>query len=296
MMRELALRISMLWIGVALLQCVGFAQLTPTVTAEPNPIQVKKNPKDGADMVWVPAGAFLMGVSDAAILDMLNERTDYELVMFSDERPQHSVTLDGYWIYKYHVTAGQFRKFCLASKRNMPLQPDWSTDKMPVVNVTWKDASDYAQWAEAVLPTEAQWEKAARGTDGRRFPWGDSWNVNKCNNHGTQNPLAYGINPADGKKYHQCTPVGSYLTGASPYGVMDMAGNAWQWCRDWYSEDYYTHSARTNPQGPATGDMHIMRGGSWGSTSKSVRTTVRLAQAPDDTMHDCGGFRCVVEK
>lgn len=296
MTRIFAVRISLILAVFGISLSSGLTQFTRDTTTEPTIAQMKINPKDGAAMVWVPAGSFLMGVSDAEIQVMLNERDDYQLEMFSDERPQHQVTLDGYWIYKYHVTVGQFRKFCQATKREMPEQQQWSTDSMPVVNVNWHDASDYAQWAGAVLPTEAQWEKAARGTDGRRFPWGETWSVNKCNNHGTQNPLAYGINPADGKKYHRCTPVGSYPNGASPYGAMDMAGNAWEWCRDCYAEDYYAHSAKTNPLGPATGEMHVMRGGSWGSTSKTCRTTARLAQAPDDTMHDCGGFRCAVEK
>ena len=270
---------------------ISFARIPHAGAASTVPAPATRtNAKDGAAMVWVPAGTFLMGVSDAEMQAMLAEREDYQGEMFSDERPQRQVALDGYWIYKNLVTVAQYRQFCQATKREMPDQPVWVTDDRPVVNVSWVDAQDYATWAGAVLPTEAEWEKAARGTDGRRFPWGDNWSVHKCNNMGSWNPEAHGENHE-----HQTTPVGSYPAGASPYGALDMAGNVWEWCRDWYAEDYYHHAPRNNPLGPEKGDMRVMRGGSAGSTSKSCRTTVRLAQVPDDTMRNYGGFRCAVE-
>jgi len=246
------------------------------------------NPVDGAELVWIPAGPFRMGTSDEEIATMLKERKDYKASMFTDERPQHEVTLDGYWVYTCEVTVTQYRVFCKATKRAMPDLPAWSTDAHPIVGVTWDDAVAYARWANADLPTEAQWEKAARGTECRIFPWGNTWDVTRCNNFSNTSPLAKNA------KSKQTAPVGSFLTGDSPYGVHDMAGNVWEWCRDWYAEDYYTQAAKANPLGPEHGEQRVMRGGSWGSTSRTSRTTARLAQSPEDAMHDCGGFRCVV--
>ena len=129
------------------------------------------NPKDGATMVWIPSGAFLMG-SDSGE---------------DNEKPQHTVELDNYWMYKYPVTVKQYRKFCNdpKTKSMMPPWPEWDPawkkDDHPIVNVTWFDAGAYCQWAGVSLPTEAQWEKAARGTDGRIYPWGNEWDKDKCN-------------------------------------------------------------------------------------------------------------------
>ncbi len=169
-------------------------------------LEPKLNPKDGAEMVWVPSGEFLMGSNSNN----------------SDESPQRSVYLDGFWMYKDEVTVGQYRTFCQATSRSMPGAPDWGwQDTHPMVNVSWQDSTAYASWAGASLPTEAQWEKAARGTDGRQYPWGDVWNTSKCANAG---------NSPSGTK-----PVGSYPSGLSPFECMDMAGNTWEWCNDWYS-------------------------------------------------------------
>jgi len=138
---------------------------------------VSVKPKHGAEMVYVPAGEFLMGSKEG-------EGDD-------DERPQHTVYLDAYWIYKTEVTVAQYRKFCQATGRQMPEEPSvqaW-TDDHPIVNVSWDDAVAYGKWAGAALPTEAQWEKAARGTDGRQYPWGNDWDAQKCvNSVGGNNP------------------------------------------------------------------------------------------------------------
>jgi len=248
----------------------------------------KTNLKDGAEMVWVPAGDFLMGSVDADIEELIRRRPKLRASLFDDEKPQHKVYLDGYWIYKYTVTAGQYRKYCAETGRKMPEQPDWSTVDHPVVNVTWYDASAYAQWAGAQLPTEAQWEKAARGTDGRRYPWGDLWNEEMCNNFSDTNAI--------GKGYHGlcATPGGSYPACVSPYGAQDMAGNVWEWCQDIYDKNYYANSPATNPTGPEKGEFRVLRGGAWGSSSITVRSACRLRESPDNTLHDDGGFRCVV--
>ena len=258
----------------------------------------RKNRKDGADMVWVPAGEFLMGTSDAQLAKILQDpkHPDYQAEWFKDEMPQHKVRLDGFWVYKYEVTVGQYRKFCRDTDRKLPEQPKWSADNYPVVNVSWLEASAYAEWAGGRLPTEAEWEKAARGDDGRRFPWGDAWSPSLCRNYSAQNA---GKKDAKDKNAKDATekkaaPVGSYPKGASPYGAEDMAGNVWEWCQDWYAPDYYKQAQTENPTGPDEGELRVMRGGSWGSSSKTCSTTGRNAEEPDLTYHDDGGFRCVV--
>jgi len=226
------------------------------------------NPKDGAEMVYVPAGEFLMGST---------EGEGYE---YDGERPQHTVYLDGFWIYKNLVTVAQYRKFCQATGRQMPEEPDWQwQDDHPIVNMIWDDAVAYAKWAGAALPTEAQWEKAARGTDGRQYPWGNDWDAAKC------------VNSVDGE-LDPTRPVGSCPDGASPYGALDMAGNVWEWCADWYSDDYYKSSSPRNPTGPATGTWRVLRGGSMADNDPfSFRAAMRFK---GDTTYGCinFGFRC----
>lgn len=210
---------------------------SPTPTPMPIPSSPSRgttavNPKDGAAMVWVPAGEFLMGSNDGA----------------SDEKPQRTVYLDGYWMYKYEVTVAQYRKFCHETGRKMPEAPDWGwKDDHPIVNVSWNDGKAYADWAGARLPSEAEWEKAARGTDGRMYPWGNKWDASKC----MTTPLT------------SIRPVGSYDSGASPYGCMDMEGNAWEWCADWYDGGYYKIAPSRNPKGPSGGRYRVLRGGSY---------------------------------
>ncbi|MHB9107033.1 MAG: formylglycine-generating enzyme family protein [Armatimonadota bacterium] len=192
------------------------------------------NPRDGAVMVWIPAGEFLMGTP-------LKARDEWN----KNECPQHRVTLDGYWIYQREVSVAQYRAFCEATGRRMPAEPEggWQND-YPVTNVNWFDAQAYAAWAGAKLPTEARWEKAARGGDGRIWPWG-----NKIER-----------SPYDlySPELHAC---GSIPDEASPYGMMDSVGNAWEWCADWYAPEYYRQSPNTNPQGPAKGAARVLRGG-----------------------------------
>jgi len=222
-------------------------------------------------MVWVPAGEFLMGSTDA------DNEAD------TDEKPQHKVYLDGYWIYKTEVTVAQYRKFCQATGRQMPPEPEWKwQDTHPIVNVTWDDAAAYAQWAGAALPTEAQWEKAARGPDGRLYPWGNDWDGAKC------------VNSARGNAPGGTKPVGGMPAGASPYGCLDMAGNVWEWCADWYDGSYYKNTPSGNPTGPATGTARVVRGGSWGNTiSDFFRAAGRYRPTPEGR-NDYLGFRCVV--
>jgi len=198
------------------------------------------NPIDRMVLMEIPAGEFIMG-----------SNTDQK-----DEAPRHNVSLDTYYIGKYEVTVSQFLKFRAATGRTMPEQPEWNNkNELPVVNVKWEDAKAYCDWAGLRLPTEAEWEKAARGTDGRKYPWGNEGSIYLLNTGNPEHPQK-GWNK-DG--YQDTAPVGSFPEGASPYGALDMAGNVKEWCNDWYDENYYASSPRSNPQGPATGKYHVLR-------------------------------------
>jgi formylglycine-generating enzyme required for sulfatase activity len=247
-----ALAAAVLFLGLSACQAAG---------AE---VKSRINPKDGAEMVYVPAGDFTMGSKEGE--------------GYASEHPQHKVYLDGFWIYKNDVTVAEYRKFCEATGRTMPHAPGWGwKDDHPVVNVAWDDAAAYAGWAKVHLPTEAQWEKAARGTDGRIYPWGNDWDKTKANS------VDSGLKAT--------TPVGSYPGGASPYGCMDMAGNVWQWCADWYDDKYYANSPAKNPAGPATGTFRVLRGGSW-YFSDNCRSAFRFNFIPSGRLNFIG-FRCV---
>ena len=228
------------------------------------------------DMVYIPAGSFLMGNNGS------EPYTD------SDELPQHSVYLSGYWIGMYEVTRGEYRRFMEAGGYGNPAywsSAGWSwkvlngrtepaywaaaqdrgngtftqTDSHPVVGVTYYEAEAYCAWAGGHLPTEAQWEKAARWTGSypNVYPWGNVWDAEKCNNYNDHSSAGGGY------QRYQTAPVGSYPSGASPYGLQDMAGNVWEWCRDWYGSSYYSVSPTTDPQGPSSGSYRVLRGGSW---------------------------------
>jgi sulfatase modifying factor 1 len=235
-----------------------------------------------ASIVYVPAGEFLMG-SDTGDLD---------------ERPQRRVYLDAFEIDRYEVTNAQYRRFLLATGHEPPQpwpgrytafrpehDPDWQGTEYPdgealhpVVGVNWTDAVTYCAWAGKRLPTEAEWEKAARGTDGRAFPWGDEWDADKANVGET------------GTGYTQ--PVGSYPAGASPYSALDMAGNTWEWVIDLYDRQYYALAPDHNPPGPASGTgEQILRGGAWDSPPQHVRVAFRNATHCFGPNHRAG-FRC----
>ena len=228
----------------------------------------KTNPKDGAEIVWVPPGEFYMGSEDG-------ERR---------ERPVHRVVLDGYWIYKLPVSVGQYRLFCADTGRALRHAPPWGwKEEHPVINVSWEYAAAYASWAGAALPSEAEWEKAARGPDRRTFPWGDEWDRSKC------------CNSVEHRR-PSVSPVGNYPEGASPYGALDMAGNVWEWTSDWYEETYYSFSPENNPTGPFFGTHRVVRGGSWGNdTVHDYRTTTRVVCEPV-VRGGSIGFRCTLRE
>ena len=197
------------------------------------------------DIEWVqiPAGEFLMG-------DNFNEGP-------SKNHPVHAVYLDTYYISKYEITFAQYDLYCQERGINKPHDLHWGRGQMPVIFVNWLDCKDFCDWLSQKtgknihLPTDAQWEKAARGTDQRRYPWGNAemdcslLNYNPCSERNK--------------------PVGSYPAGVSPYGVHDMAGNVAEWCQDYFSPTYYSRSPYRNPQGPETGGFRSMRGGSRGA-------------------------------
>jgi formylglycine-generating enzyme required for sulfatase activity/mono/diheme cytochrome c family protein len=237
-------------------------------------IKIKKNARDGADMVYVPAGEFTMGSNE-----------------FEAEKPIHRVMLDGYYIYRTPVTVEQYLKFCAETGHRRPPSPDfnrnWTHFDHPIVNVSYDDALDYCHWAGGKLPTEAQWEKAARGTDGSKFPWGNDFDGSK---------LWRSVNkPGDagGTK-----PVGSFPSGASPYGALDMAGNVWQWCSDWYDYYFYTNrlANERNPDNQSVGEkkLRVVSSGSWNDFDPMFfRGATRIFYVPDSRL-PIVGFRCVV--
>jgi formylglycine-generating enzyme required for sulfatase activity/CHAT domain-containing protein/Flp pilus assembly protein TadD len=230
------------------------------------------NTVDGAQYVFVPAGPFDMGLDEGRF----------------DEKPRHEVELDAFWIMQTEVTNEQYEKCVIADVCSPPFHPDWGSDEFwatydrhPVTHVTWEQATTYAQWAGGRLPTEAEWEKAARGIDGRRYPWGNT--VPKVQRLNFNNDVG------------DTQPVGSYPDGAGPYGTLDMAGNVWEWVADWYAEDYYATSPRANPTGPAEGERRIRRGGSFRDALYNVGATYRDWAAMTD-QNDAVGFRVVQEK
>jgi formylglycine-generating enzyme required for sulfatase activity len=241
-------------------------------TLQKGPAPTKTNSKDGAEMILIPAGDFLMG------------STNTDINTQNNGKPQRKVYLDAYYMYKTEVTVAQYRKFCAATGRKMPDAPDWGwQENHPIVYVTWNDVKAYSDWAGVSLPTEAQWEKAARGNDGCIYPWGNEWDDTKCANF---------ANSGNGNTTLGTHPVCSFPTGASPYGVMDMAGNVWEWCADWYSSDYYNNASVKNPTGPATGERRVLRGGSWGNGGGYYyRVTFRLNDFPTNYGNYIG-FRC----
>jgi len=228
-------------------------------------METKINEKDGAEMVWVPEGEFIMGSDDHD----------------DDEKPRRTVYLDGYWIYKYPVTLEQYAKYCRESGLALPPKPEWGyRHNHPVVNVSWDDALAYCEWASVALPSEAEWEKAARGTDGREYPWGPEWDTLMCSN-------------SVGGGSSSTASVTAHPSGGSPFGAMEMAGNVWEWCGDWYSNAYYNNAPKRNPIGPPKGSGRVLRGGGWNYNRPDVfRCADRYGYAPGNGYY-VFGFRCV---
>ena len=243
------------------------------VRATPKPPRASQPPaeitgEDGAPMVLVPAGAFTMGSAEGD----------------DDEQPLHRVLLDSYYMDKFEVTNGRFAKFVEAIQS----EPPWgfADPETPVVDsarpvrwVNWMEAIGYCLWAGKRLPTEAEWEKAARGTDGRVYPWG--------NEPPTPAQAIFGLKEGD----ETVSPIGTREKGQSPYGVQDLAGNLYEWVTDWYDDGFYATPPTSNPRGPAAGTAKVQRGGSYTNTPYRLRASFRTKGDP--TEHEPNvGFRC----
>jgi formylglycine-generating enzyme required for sulfatase activity len=239
-------------------------------------------------MVSIPAGTFLRGSLPGQGLD--------------DERPQRGIYLSTFAIEKLPVTFEQFEQFIRAGGYQNPAywseegwkfcreaglvgprfyqQPDWahvSGAQQPVCGVSFWEAEAYAAFAGRRIPTEAEWEKAARGTDGRTYPWGNTWEPGRCSCRG--GPI------------RAAPPVGSYPAGASPYGVLDMVGGVWEFCSDWYDPSYYQTSPDRDPKGPPAAALKVARGGAWNALPLLNRTANRNAFRPSARFSNLG-FRC----
>lgn len=239
--------------------CQTAADRTAAGNSTPPATAVSK--ADGAEMIFVPAGEFTMGADD----------------LHFDQRPIHKMYVDAFYIDKYEVTNAQYKKFVDATGHPAPhsdeiwAQPfNWidgtyheGQGNYPVALVSWYDAKAYAQWAGKRLPTEPEWEKAARGTDGRLYPWGDEPDASRVN--------SWEMGPG------RALPVGSYPLGASFYGLMDMGGNAWEWVEDWF-ERYPGNEWPSDKYGPK---YKVARGSSWGNVMKYVRTSNRHWLEPE---------------
>jgi serine/threonine-protein kinase len=250
-------------------------------------------------MVHVPGGTFQMG-SDESDLDA-----------WDDQFPQHSVTLDGFWIDQTEVTNAQFATFlsnqgnqaeggltwldqededCLIEQSGGEFRPKGGYGDHPVTQVSWHGAEAYCEWVGARLPTEAEWEYAARGSGGLIYPWGDDFDCSRGNfdDETSWDVHVAGYEGCDG--YERTAPVGSFPTGMSWCNALDMAGNVWEWVADWYGG--YPSEAQTNPAGPPDGDGKVLRGGGWTGHSLWVRAAYRGRNtAPDPRSFDAG-FRC----
>ncbi len=239
-------------------------------------------------MCLVPAGPFLRGSPEGYGMP--------------EERPQRTVALSAFELDTLPVTFGDFQAFVDAQgyareelwspegwafaraeglvRPRFQGEPEWAHvagSAQPVCGVSWFEAEAYARFAGKRLPTEAEWEKAARGTDGRRYPWGDDWDERRASSRG--GPI------------RAAPPVGSFPLGASPYGALDLAGGLWEWCSDWFHPDYYAAAPAENPPGPQSGLMRVARGGAWNCVPLLNRTANRNAWKPTARFSNLG-FRC----
>ena len=241
----------------------------PTAVPALRPGSTQVSDKDGMTLLYVPAGEFTMGSNDGE----------------ANEKPPHQVYLDAFWIDQTEVTNAMYTKCVKAGACQAPSPTTSYTrdsyygmtqfDNYPMLYVDWNDATAYCQWVGGDLPTEAQWEKAARGDDQRTYPWG--------NDAPTASRLNFNDNVGD------TTEVGKYPSGASFYGALDMAGNVWEWVRDWYGS--YPSSPQRNPTGPSSGEYRVLRGGSWNNDASIVRASLRR-NSPGYRVNYFG-FRCV---
>jgi len=250
--------------------------ITPPLTISPTPtigiVATQVSSQDGMVLVYIPAGEFMMGASD------------YDLNATNDEKPRHKVFLDAFWIDRTEVTNTQYVLCVNAGACRGPLSyrsynrsnyyDDPQYANFPVIDISWDDANSYCKWADRRLPSEAEWEKAARGTDGRIYPWGANIDCTKAN-------------------YQNCTGdttmVGNYPSGASPYGALDMAGNVWEWVSSVYKT--YPYIAGDGRENLSSRETRVLRGGAWGNQASDVRAALRYDMNPNYRIYHTG-FRC----
>ena len=309
---------------------------TPVPPVNPRPGQVWTNPIDGAELVWIPGGEFLMGADPEEMKKVFTKfRWPLENIG-KDESPRHKVHVDGFWMYRYEVTVSRFQKFDAGAgywgktdAEKAGFGTHWFFDRPnpaseqvkgtwwlfphktncvaapnhPVVQVSWNDAQAYCKWAKVRLPTEAEWEFAARagatGLNGQPhypFVWGEGppqapvANFNEATLRLIFRSFHWSLYPGYEDGYVFTAPVGSYKP--NPFGLHDMAGNVWEWCADWYAADYYGQSPSHNPQGPAAGQSRIQRGNAWDNAGDWVQVSRRTKATPNGRCTNTG-FRCV---
>lgn len=249
---------------------------TATISVVFTPLAPQISEIDGTVLINIPSGEFIMGSNGA-----------------NGDEPEHKVYLDSYWIDKTEVTNAKYKICVNSGECQTPHGEEYISDFLgfdlisyymdesyadyPVVGVSWLDAKSYCEWADRRLPTEAEWEKAARGINSNTFPWGEDMvsceyaNYNECDGF----PIK----------------VDSFLSSASPYGVLNMAGNVWEWVNDWYDSNYYNESPYQNPSGPISGEQRVLRGGSWSYFVEGLATTYRLSNVSEFVSSDIG-IRC----
>jgi formylglycine-generating enzyme required for sulfatase activity len=290
---------------------MGLAACGPKATPTPTPVSpvatlaqsdTATRPADGMVMVYVPGGESRLGSDDSEVdlaLEMCNQYYgECEREWFEVEQPAHVVLLDGFWMDKTEVTNAQYRR-CVdlggctppssnSSDTRSSYFGDSAYDNYPVVYVSWSQANAYCTWAGARLPTEAQWEYAARGPEGRRYPWGNDYDGARLNSCDVTCDYDWADNAyEDG--YADTAPVGSYPDGASWCGAQDLAGNVWEWTADWYGE--YSSERQVNPTGPASGSLRALRGDAADGTRSVSRNAARHGESPSRT-YEYLGFRC----
>ena len=259
---------------------------TPTSIASPTPsatptfdgLAPAKTDDSGAEMILVPSSSFLMG-KDAGN---------------ADENPVHLVKLDDYYIDKYEVSNADYKACVEDLKCSLPKTTTFYASILyrnhPIVFLSWDKAKDFCEWRDARLPTEAEWEKAARGTDTLNYPWGNIFDKRATNFCDAECENAWADQGVI-DKYTMTAPIGTYPDGQSPYDIYDMAGNVSEWVADWYGEEYYQDSPIKNPLGPENGTYRVFRGGSWYDKKTDLYTFSRFFLRPE-IAYNYIGFRC----